>query len=78
MAKIIKTGGNPQKVVFTMLAAILLLEFGSLTKLQKVWGLAFNAPATSTPTSTTTSSNPTVTLMQPTHPVTNNNPVVTL
>lgn len=34
-----------QKLVFTMLTAILLLEFGSLTKIQKIWGLAFGVPA---------------------------------
>jgi hypothetical protein len=52
--KILQIGGNTnsQKMVFSMLVAILLLEFGSLTKLQKLWQLAFNAttPATATAT----------------------------
>lgn len=37
-----------QKTVFTMLVAILLLEFGSLTKLQQIWRLAFQAEETGT------------------------------
>jgi hypothetical protein len=48
--KILQIGGNAnsQKMVFSMLVAILLLEFGSLTKLQKLWQLAFSSstPAT--------------------------------
>ena len=43
--KIVKLG-NPQKTVFTLLIATLLLEFGSLTKMGKLWKLAFSATDT--------------------------------
>lgn len=68
--QIIRTGSNSQKLVFTMLVAALLLEFGSLTKLQKIWTLAFTAPGTQQPTSTPTSTPGTqyTTLTTPAHP----------
>jgi len=71
MAKqVIKLGSNPQKTVFVMLAAILLLEFGSLTKMQKIWQLAFSsAPAAGAQqTNTQGTTGQTVTLAQPGHP----------
>lgn len=34
---------NAQKFVFTSLLVVILLDFGSFTKLQTIWGLAFNA-----------------------------------
>lgn len=51
--------GNGQKVVAIMLVAVLLLEFGSLTKLQKIWGLAFDVPENATPDLTRIGTSPT-------------------
>lgn len=34
---------NAQRFVFTALLIVIVLDFGSLTKLQTLWGLAFNA-----------------------------------
>lgn len=81
-AKILKTGGNAQKTVLTMLVAILVLEFGSFTKLRKVWALAFTGSDTSsqgTPTGTPTNNTGLVQLVQvqpTTHPT--STPTVTL
>lgn len=58
---------NSQKAVFTMLAAVLLLEFGSLSKLQAVWGMAFGVPETLAPDGVRQGIGET-TGMQPTHP----------
>lgn len=78
---IIKT--NAQKTVFTMLVLTLILEFGSLTKIQKIWSLAFTGGGGSSGsfpggqqqtggTSFGTFST------QPTHPATTQHPVVSL
>lgn len=70
---------NSQKLVFTMLVAVLLLEFGSLTKITTIWGMAFSLDTagtaqaggtvpTSTPTNTGVQTQPTT---HPTNPVEN-------
>lgn len=48
---------NPQKLVFTMLVAILALEFGSLTKLRTIWSLAFTGTAPSSSLASPTNQN---------------------
>lgn len=35
---------NSQRIVLSMLMAVLLLEFGSLSKLQIIWSMAFALP----------------------------------
>lgn len=60
--------GNGQKLVFTMLVGILLLEFGSLSKLQRVWGMAFALPDTLVPVKDKLAITPNSLVMLSTHP----------
>jgi hypothetical protein len=68
--KLGSNGNNSQKMVFSMLVAILLLEFGSFTKLQRIWQLAFTASTPSTPTTASTNA-PLVNVSPNTHPTPN-------
>lgn len=64
---------NAQRFVFSSLVAVILLEFGSFTKIQKIWSLAFNNATTTTAqtSSNTNNSNGTITIIPNAHPTNN-------
>jgi hypothetical protein len=60
---------NAQRFVFTSLVVVLALEFGSFTKLQNLWNLAFSpSQGNGTETSATPQSTPPNSITPVVHP----------